>query len=337
MVMDNTECKIVYAGCTESGFNILHRLLNEGFSVSEIVTLSPDMARSNNVSGFYDFRQYAESKNIPTYIPQTYALDNKNDIEHFNDVESDLLIVHGWQRLIPASVLDKFNFGGLGAHGSAFGLPKGRGRSPMNWSLIEGLNRFVLSLITLSATADSGAIVTSKKFEITNFDNIQSLYFKLELALEQMLVESIPLYLNDEIQVKEQSGEATYYAKRRPEDGGIDWRDPTHKVYNLIRAVTHPYPGAFTKIGSTTIHIWDAIPFSYDFVFPHEPGKVLRVHRTTGQFIVKTADGTLLVRKWTANDWTPEQGMILESVENPSTNSPHRFDSPENIQRLSDN
>ena len=335
--MSKNSNSIVYASCTASGLNVLRRLIEEEFEISEIVTLPPKMAETNNVSGYFDFAQFAKSEQIPVYKPQSYSLDTSSDVEHFDNIETDLLIVYGWQRLIPSSILKKFDNGGLGAHGSAFGLPKGRGRSPMNWSLIEGLNRFVLSLITLTYPADSGKIVATQKFDITDFDDIQSLYFKLEIALERMLINAIPGYDIDLNSVQNQTGTPTYYAKRQPKDGVIDWRDPTERIYNLVRAVANPYPGAFTKFGDTKIYIWDAVPFTYDFVFEQKPGAILRVDPASSQFVVKTADGTLLIREWTAEKWSPEVDIVFDSVMNSSTESPHRLDKPENKQKLSKN
>jgi UDP-4-amino-4-deoxy-L-arabinose formyltransferase/UDP-glucuronic acid dehydrogenase (UDP-4-keto-hexauronic acid decarboxylating) len=262
-------------------------------------------------------------------------MDTEGDVAHFRELDGELLVVHGWQRLIPGKILHTFTHGALGAHGSAFGLPKGRGRSPMNWSLIEGLDRFLLSLITLDEGADSGNVVTTKKYDITDHDTISTLYYKLVVALEAMLVNSIPRIINGNIKFEDQSGEPTYYPKRAPEDGGIHWEDPTETIYNLIRAVTRPYPGAFTQCNGKRIFVWEAIPFSDDFVFEAEPGTIIQVFTTSGEFVVKTVDGTLLVRDWEADEWIPNEGMVLKSMSNESIGSPNRVDRKEHETALS--
>jgi len=96
------------------------------------------------------------------------------------------MIVHGWQRLIPGNVLANFERGAVGLHGSAFGLPAGRGRSPMNWSLIEDLDRFLLSALHLDEGADSGGLIATKKFDITDRDTIRTMYYSSSSATQEL-------------------------------------------------------------------------------------------------------------------------------------------------------
>jgi UDP-4-amino-4-deoxy-L-arabinose formyltransferase/UDP-glucuronic acid dehydrogenase (UDP-4-keto-hexauronic acid decarboxylating) len=240
-------------------------------------------------------------------------MEDPADLDHFQTVDADLMIVNGWQRLVPGEILDTFECGALGNHGSAFGLPRGRGRSPLNWSLVEDLDRFLLSVIQLDPGADSGEVVTTRKFDLTTYDTIETLYHKVTLSIEDMLFESLGPILRDEIEYGEQRGEVTYYPKRNPEDGEIHWGNTTRDIYNQIRAVTDPYPGAFTVDDGTRVEIWDAIPFSDDIAMDVEPGIVVDAFEL-GDFVVATPDGTLLVTEWDAEDgWVPEPGIRFES------------------------
>ena len=303
---------IVYAGCTRSGHEVLETLLEHDAPISEIVSITPEMAERNGAAKYRDFGDLAEVHDVPIYYPTSYSMDDPADLDHFQTVTGDLMLVNGWQRLIPGEILETFEFGALGNHGSAFGLPRGRGRSPLPWSLIEGLDRFLLSVIQLDPGADSGEVVATRKFDVNEFDTSRTLYHKVTLCLEEMFFECVGPVLRGEVEYRDQHGETTYYPKRTPEEGEIHWGNTTRDVYNLVRAVTEPYPGAFTFDGDHRVMIWEAKPFSADLAMDVEPGTIVETF-LNGDFVVATPDGTLLVTEWDAEDWTPESGVRFDS------------------------
>lgn len=331
----SAEHRVVCATCTDSGFEIMRHVNEHVVPVSEIVTLTPEQGERYGVAGYYSHEAYAAEHDIPVYVPTAYDMRNETDVDHFRERGGDVLIVHGWQRLVPGEILSAFTRGGLGLHGSAYGLPEGRGRSPMNWSLIGDLDRFLLSLFHLDEGADSGALVGTRKFDITDHDDIRTLYYKLAVTGQSLMDRHLLDVLDGTVEYGTQHGDPTYYPKRTPDDGAIDWRDPTKQVYNLVRAVTRPYPGAFTEYRGTRITLWEAQPFSSDVLADSPPGTILTVFAATDDFVVKTSDGTLLVTDWEAEGWAPEPGMEFESIQNDSIGSPNRYDSPDHEDSLS--
>ncbi|USZ72903.1 methionyl-tRNA formyltransferase [Natronosalvus halobius] len=347
----DSEHSIVYVGCTAPGRNVLEALLEHGLPIDSVVTIDPEMAEANAVSGYASLRPTAEAHDLEVYHPRTYSMTDAADLDHFRTIDPDLLIVNGWQRLIPESILETATHGALGNHGSAFGLPKGRGRSPLNWSLIEDRDRFLLSVIRLDPGADSGDVVTTRKFDVTEFDTIETLYYKVSMCLETMLLEVVEPILEGERPFEPQTGEPTYYPKRTPEDGEVHWADGTRELYNLVRAVADPYPGAFTYVdgdgnaeadapsnadGSRNhleqVMIWEAIPFSSDLAKSAPPGTIVEVF-WTDEFVVATGDGTLLVREWevdSTSDWEPAVGDRFDS-----RGEPDRVDRPDQHENLS--
>ncbi|MGM0606050.1 MAG: methionyl-tRNA formyltransferase [Halobacteriota archaeon] len=321
------DASIVYASCTRPGYDVLETLFDNGVPISEIVSITPDMADHHDVAKYRSFDRIAARHDVPIYYPEQYSM-TAVDTDHFESVDADLLIVNGWQRLIPGPVLETFDRGALGNHGSAYGLPKGRGRSPLNWSLIEDLDRFLLSIIRLDPGVDSGSIAATRKFDITPFDTIQTLYHKVTIAIQSMLLEVIPPILAGTHEFEPQAGDPTYYPKRTPEDGELNWEEPTRRVYNLVRAVTDPYPGAFTFHEGTRIDIWELIPFSSDLAYDTAPGEIIEAF-STDEFVVSTPDGTVLVTDWEAEGWSPSSGMQLRSGGEPA-----RVDGPEHEHNL---
>lgn len=306
------ETDVVYASCTTPGHDVLETLLDEDVPVSEIVNVPPEMAARHGVCKYAHFEAIADDHDIPLYYPEEYSMTDA-DYDHFASLDADLLIVNGWQRLVPADVLETFTHGALGNHGSAMGLPKGRGRSPLNWSLVQGYDRFLLSVIKLAPGADDGEVLATRKFDLNEHDTIETLYYKVTVSMKEMLLENLGDVVSGADPFEPQTGDPTYYPKRTPDDGEIHWGDSTRDLYNLVRAVADPYPGAFTFHDGTRIDVWEATPFSTDLAAGTDAGEIIDVFWTS-DFAVATADGSLLVTEWEAHDdWEPAAGMRFES------------------------
>jgi UDP-4-amino-4-deoxy-L-arabinose formyltransferase/UDP-glucuronic acid dehydrogenase (UDP-4-keto-hexauronic acid decarboxylating) len=305
---------VVYAGCTETGGAVLRSLLDAGVPITEVVTIDPARGDDHAVSGYEDLGECGADAGIERYYPERYDMDSERDRQHFRELSADVLVVNGWQRLVPEPILETFTHGGLGIHGSAAGLPAGRGRSPLNWSLIEGCDRFLLSLIRLAPGADDGAIARTRKFDLNTHDDIRTLYYKVAMVTTELLETCLGPIVRGAFEFTPQEGEPTYYPKRTPEDGAIHWGNTTEDVYDLVRAVARPYPGAFTEQDGHRIMIWAARPFSTDIAATAPAGRIVRVFEATGDFVVATADGTLLITDWEADGWTPESGTDLDSL-----------------------
>ena len=295
-----SEPSIVFCGCHEAGLKLFHALREEGLSIDHLVTLSPDQGKRYAVSGYHDYRSLAEEAGIPVYTAKTYSLSDPADRAFFAEQRFTLLVQGGWQRLFPAHVLSNIRIGGLGVHGSADFLPKGRGRSPLNWSLIEDRKRFIVQLFLMDAGADDGRIIDFADFEINEFDDIRTLYYKVQIVSTRLHLENIPRLLNDDVELREQVGEASYFPKRTPRDGLLNWEEQdAREIYNAVRAQTKPYPGAFAQLDDTWVRIWRCRPFDTRILYPNAAyGDV--VERFDGALIVNCRGGLLLIEDYEA-------------------------------------
>ncbi|MDF1627908.1 MAG: formyltransferase family protein [Parvibaculaceae bacterium] len=294
-----SEKKIVMCGCHEYGAYLIPQLLQVGIQFSHFVVLTPEQGQRYEISGYHDFRPLADKHGIPFYVPETYALSSERDRSFFDRQSFDLLIQGGWQRLFPAYLLDRLSVGAIGVHGSADYLPKGRGRSPLNWSLIEGRKRFLLHLFLMSNGADDGDIIDVMDFDVNEFDDIRTLYYKNVIAQKKMLLRVIPNLLSGNFKLQKQSGEPSYYPKRSPEDGEILWEEmDVGEIYNLIRALTRPYPGAFGRIvGLGLVKVWKARILDTRLSYPDaqygEP-----VESFDGKLVLNCRGGLLLLEDY---------------------------------------
>lgn len=244
---------IGFIGSKETTYQCLKSF---GSPIDYLITLDPQQDEKFQVAGYRDLRSFAEERGIKIYHPQKYSL--KEDVEQIKEMNLDLLITVGWQRLIPQEVLDVLKIGACGMHGSPWGLPRGRGRSPINWALIGGHKKFITSLILYRAGIDDGDIIGSKTLEITRDDDCQTLHHKNMKAMNELLKEHLSSLLSGKIELKKQEGQISYYPERRPEDGAIDWKMTAEEIYNFVRAQTHPFSGAFSFLNNQKITIWKA-------------------------------------------------------------------------------
>lgn len=300
--------RIVFCACCEVGVNILKCLIKNKIEISYIVSLLPEMAEKEKISGYYDYRQLANEFVIPVYNPEKYSLKSEKDLAFFKNNKFDLLLTGGWQRLFPEKVLKTLDIGGIGLHGSSEFLPKGRGRSPVNWSLIEGKKRFILHLFLMKPEADNGEVLDFQTFDINEFDDCNTLYYKIAIVTQKMLLKNIPLLLRNNYTLIPQLGDPSFYPKRTAEDGKIDWSKQVFEIYNFIRALTKPYPGAFCYYNNQKSYIWKSQVFDTRITYYEAKiGEIVEVFES-GDFVINCNSGLLLV---TNADFNPVTGEIL--------------------------
>lgn len=196
-----------------------------------------------------------------------------------------------YRKLLPQPLLDLAPLGGFNLHASL--LPKYRGRSPVNWMIINGERQAGVTLHHMVARADAGDIVAQREIEIAEDDTALSLYRKLVPLAASLIREYHPLIAAGRAPRRVQNlRAASYFGIRRPEHGRIEWNWPARQIFNLVRAVTHPYPGAFCFAGGRKLLVWEA-RIAEKAGRPAESGCIIR---TVGSAIeVATGDGTILL------------------------------------------
>lgn len=248
--------KTTYVTCGENGYFGLRHLTAAGHRPAQVVTISPEVAATNRVSGYYDLRAVCEAWNLELTVLDRYAMRP----EDVRLTEPGLLIVNGWNRLIDQTVIAQFEHGGLGVH--AGHPPIGLGRAPLPWNLIKGMPDIEVYVFRLTPRADDGDIVGKRTVGITPQDDVRLLYEKVMLCGAELLQEAVAAAAAGELAGTPQNLEdAVYYGKRTPTDGLIDFSQPVEAVYDFVRAQTRPYPGAYAYMGTERWTIWRAVPF----------------------------------------------------------------------------
>lgn len=248
-----TEPRIVFVGAHMEAQAPLEWLVESGENLVGLVTLTAEARRA--VSGAVDLEPIARRAGV-----DVLACRSANDAEAVAWIAArgcDVLLVVGWTQLIQPPLLAVPKLAALGFHASL--LPKYRGRAPINWAIINGDRETGNTMIVLEPNADEGDIVAQRRFPIEPEDTCRTLYEKVAQSEVEMLAEVLPLIRAGRLpRHKQDPALATVLPKRRPEDGWIDWSRPAARLYDWVRALTHPYPGAFSYLerGPAVFKVW---------------------------------------------------------------------------------
>jgi len=166
----------------------------------------------------------------------------------------DVIFSFYYRDLLPEAVLALAKRGAFNMHGSL--LPHYRGRAPTNWAVLHGETESGATLHWMVAKPDAGAIVDQLPVPILPDDTARQVFDKVSVAAEIVLSRSLPaIRAGNAPRLPNDPTRGSYFGARRPEDGRIDWSAPAAQVYNLVRAVAPPYPGAFTEVAGVRLVI----------------------------------------------------------------------------------
>ncbi|MFF7066132.1 bifunctional UDP-4-amino-4-deoxy-L-arabinose formyltransferase/UDP-glucuronic acid oxidase ArnA [Pseudomonas sp. NPDC008258] len=229
---------------------------------------------------------------------RVYAPDDANHplwVERIRAMKPDLLFSFYYRNLLGKDLLACASRGAYNLHGSL--LPRYRGRAPANWVLVNGESETGVTLHRMVERPDAGPILAQCPVPIEPADTALSLHHKLKAAAVNLLRDSLPpLLANQLLEVAQDETKASYFGRRSAADGLIDWCRTAHELRNLIRAVTFPYPGAFCMLGERKLIIWNAEVA--DNHSGQAPGTVLSID----PLCIACGEGALTVRQGQCDD-----------------------------------
>ncbi len=277
--------KILFIGTVEFSARAIEKLLEIHADIVGIVTRKESPINSD----FIDLTPIGKEFGIPTKY--TNDINDTETLSWIRELAPDILMCFGWSALIKKELLELPPMGVVGFHPAL--LPNNRGRHPLIWAKVLGLEKSGNTFFLMDEGADTGDILSQRSFAITDNDDASSLYKKMvDLAMiqipelhEQLKSGVYPRYAQDK-------DDGNKWRKRKIKDGLIDFRMSTQLICNLVRALTRPYPGAHLAIGGTTYSVWKVEKGAKVFRPANiEPGKVLRIDGN--KIEVKTGDGSV--------------------------------------------
>jgi methionyl-tRNA formyltransferase len=233
----------------------LETLVREEFDIRAIFSHFDDP--EENI-WFGSVSEWGKENQIPVFCPKN--VNTPEWIEMIRKISPEVIFSFYYRHLLCRDIFRIPSAGSFNLHGSL--LPAYRGRSPVNWVLVKGEQRTGVTLHHIVEAPDAGDIVGQKEVLIEFEDTAYTLYQKLCVKAKELLEEVLPLIKKGiPPRVAQNLKQGSYYGGRKPEDGKIDWDWPVLQIYNLVRAVTEPYPGAFTYLPEDEkMFIWWALP-----------------------------------------------------------------------------
>jgi methionyl-tRNA formyltransferase len=205
---------------------------------------------------FESVQELAAQHGIPCL---TSDISEPENIARVGAIAPDFILSFYYRNMIKTGVLEIPSGGALNLHGSY--LPKYRGRVPVNWAVINGETETGATLHYMVEKPDAGDIVDQEKVQIAVTDTAFDVFVKVTDAAVAVIARAWPLLRDGNAsRIAMNLADGSYYGGRKPADGRIDWSRSAEQIYNLIRGVTHPYPGAFTLLEGRKTMIWKARP-----------------------------------------------------------------------------
>jgi methionyl-tRNA formyltransferase len=271
------------------GARVLEALVARGEDVATVVTHADAPDES---AWFESVADVARIHRIPCLTPS--SPNRPEIIETVRGLAPDLVLSVWYRRLLGPELLAVPRVAALNLHGSL--LPAYRGRAPLNWVLVNGEARTGVSLHHMTAAADAGDVVAQRPIGIEPDDTAFTLYERMVKAGVELLLETYPALLaGTAARVPQDGARATSVPRRRPEDGRIEWTWPAARIFNMIRAVAHPYPGAFVGDGPARLRLW-AASITEASSGGAAPGTFVEIVPARG-IVVATGQGALLITR----------------------------------------
>lgn len=235
----------------DTGCAGIRALLNNGFEIAAVFTHT-DNPQEN--IWFESVAELATTNNIPVYAPEN--VNHPIWVEMIKKIAPDMMFSFYYRNMLKSEILSIPSKGALNLHGSL--LPAYRGRCPVNWVLVHGEAETGVTLHYMTEKPDDGDMVAQEKIAISDDDTGRTLHKKSTEAVTVLLDKALPLLKQGKApRTPQDNSKSSYFGGRGPKDGEIIWEKTATEVRNLIRAVTSPYPGAFSFTGNRKVFIWN--------------------------------------------------------------------------------
>ncbi len=261
--------RVVVATHNRLGQVCIETLHAGGAEVAAVYTRPPTPAIADQI----DLSTTAEAVDAPLHVVE--SLNTPSVIAELERMGPTYLFVVGWSQLVEQAVIDTAAEAAIGMHPAP--LPRGRGRAPLAWALIKGLDRTALTIFELTEAADAGPIIAQEPIEIDQPDHAVDIYERM-LAVAGDIIDDVRASLHERRleSVPQDESRATYWPRRRPQDGAIPWSDDAQTVFNWVRGQSRPYPGAYTSYAGEIVSFHRCVGFQ-EMRGDGRPGQILHI------------------------------------------------------------
>ena len=292
--------RIVFIGSVKFSEDALKQLVEMSANIVGVCTKEESVFNADHVN----LRSFCELNEIPWIYSDNINSDHTSS--WIRTLNPDVIFCFGWSEIIKDELLGIPPMGVIGFHPTA--LPKNRGRHPLIWSLVLGLNETASTFFIMDSGTDSGDIISQVEIRIEHEDDANDLYEKVTGAAKKQILEVVSKLASETIERQSQNNAAAnVWRKRGISDGLIDWRMSAESIHNLVRGLSKPYVGAHFTFKGREIKVWKTT-FLTDVPANIEPGKILFISEEGP--VVKCGTGAICLTQ-TESGFKPTEGDYL--------------------------
>lgn len=249
----NKEIKIIYMGTSYFSAYVLQGLIDEGYNIIGVVTQSDALVGRKRIVTFPPVKVLAQSYNIDVFQPVSI----KKDYLFIENKKPDLIITCAYGQIVPAAVLDIPPLKCLNVHGSL--LPKLRGAAPIQYAILNDEKITGITIMEMVKKMDAGVMYAFDSLKIDNEDTGDSLFANMQILAKDLLLKTLPKYLNNElVGIVQNEDEVTFAPSFKREDEHLDFSATRRSIYNKIRAL-NCNPGAYTLLDDEVIKVYESV------------------------------------------------------------------------------
>ena len=243
--------RVGFVTCVQLGFACIEEIYRLGGKLDFVVTLDDEFARKKSGRVFLD--EFCARECVD--LTKVKSINDPASLDFLRCAEVDWLFIIGWSQMAQQAVLDAPTYGAIGAHPTL--LPEGRGRAAIPWTILKGLTRTGVTFFKMDSGIDTGPIIEQELISVDPGETATTLYQKVSDA-HRTLIGRVwaDLQAGKLVLRQQEDSQATTWPGRRPEDGEVLPMMTVADTERLVRAATHPYPGAFIRREGQIIRIW---------------------------------------------------------------------------------
>lgn len=277
---------IFCVGSNLESFSSLKYLIDKGCKIEALITLPSGY--SKGVSDYVDMHDFCTTHNIK--VIDTTNINDEKTVQRIKEEKPDFLFTLGWSQIFKKELINSFRGGVIGTHPSA--LPYGRGRAPVPWTILEGIQKTAVSFFKIDLGVDTGKIITQREIILSERPYAMDLYNRVSQELGKGFFEIYSkIQANKPLSLEEQSkNNLLHRGKRTISDGLIDFNKTIEEVDRLVRSVSVPFPGAYCYYKDKKIIFWKVF-LDTEQTYRGTIGQILKKNNTS--ILTQVADGTI--------------------------------------------
>ena len=283
--MEKSDLRIVFMGTPEISAYVFNKMIEAGYRFVGLVAQPDHPVGRKGIIEKVPTKVIAEKYNIPVFQPEKIRLD----YSFINELKPDLVVTLAYGQIVPEGFLNVPRLGCLNLHGSL--LPKYRGASPVQSSLINNEEVTGVTLMEMVKAMDAGRMYAKKEIRIEEDDNATSLFNKVKIAASELVLEALPLYVDGKLPGEKQNeDEVTFCSTIKPEQEKLDLSLTAKEIVGWIRGLSDE-PGAYLYLNDLKLKIYKAKVIN-DLV-NHEIGEIVQADKNG--LVFQTKDGQISI------------------------------------------